>query len=420
MKQYLDILFLTVLCSCYYFPVTVALVPFVNSKMVVAVVGLLMFLWSRIKRQSFSMRLELLPVILMGLIFSLSSLFSVAYNSTDDFVFVTFFISMCVWLGGAYCVTSFIRLKYGCVALRTVFFYVALACALQCILAVLIDNIPQLRQFVNNVFGISSEYFDENPRLYGIGAAFDTAGIRFSCALLGLGYLIKNELDLIRKSWYIFVFVVIIVVGNMISRSTVIGLSVACFYMILPKRLCINQTLNLGKFFWYICGVLTLILIYNLIEYMYYTLPNVRQSIDYGFEGFFNLFRTGEFSTHSSDLLLDNIFSIYPDNTKTWVIGDGYFADPYNPELFYKGTDMGYIRYIFYGGLVGLFFILGYFVCCTYMLCRRERHLNLFFILLLIIQLIVWIKIPTDIFCYYALLLLADKNSSEIKYDLNL
>ena len=36
--------------------------------------------------------------------------------------------------------------------------------------------------------------------------------------------------------------------------------------------------------------------------------------------------------------------------------------------------------------------------------------------LLLVIQFIVWIKIPTDIFCFYALLLLADNNKERV-YD---
>ena len=90
------------------------------------------------------------------------------------------------------------------------------------------------------------------------------------------------------------------------------------------------------------------------------------------------------------------------------MIGDGYFADPYDPYKFYMGTDMGYLRLIFYCGLVGLFIFATYFACCTYVLCKRDMNLTLFFICLFMIQLIVWIKIPTDTFCFYALVLLSD------------
>ena len=38
----------------------------------------------------------------------------------------------------------------------------------------------------------------------------------------------------------------------------------------------------------------------------------------------------------------------------------------------------------------------------------RTRYLTMFFIMMFLIQMVVWIKIPTDIFCTYALMLLCD------------
>ena len=113
---------------------------------------------------------------------------------------------------------------------------------------------------------------------------------------------------------------------------------------------------------------------------------------------------------------MSHIGDIWPDNAKTWIIGDGYFADPYDPKKFYMGTDMGYVRFFFYCGVIGFFIFLTYFVCCTYILCKRWHKLTMLFMLLLVIQFIVWIKIPTDIFCFYALLLLADNNKERV-YD---
>ena len=52
------------------------------------------------------------------------------------------------------------------------------------------------------------------------------------------------------------------------------------------------------------------------------------------------------------------------------------------------------------------------------MLCKRDKTMWLFFVSLLIVQLIVWIKIPTDIFCFYALLLLSDYNGLAVKNDM--
>ena len=54
---------------------------------------------------------------------------------------------------------------------------------------------------------------------------------------------------------------------------------------------------------------------------------------------------------------------VFPDNLKTWLIGDGYFSNPYNIDPYFTGrfvggyymsTDVGYLRFIFYSGLVGI------------------------------------------------------------------
>ena len=398
MKHILSVILLVIACSLYYFPVSLQALPSLNSKMVAAAIGLILFSWEHLKRKSASIRKDLFSILMLGLIFSLSSYFSVTYNSTNDMVYVSYFVSMCVWLGGAYCVLYLLRLIHGEVTLHTVFLYLGIMCAGQCVIAILIDNIPALANFVNTVFvGADPEYFEKNPRLYGIGAGFDTAGIRFSCVLLGLAYMMKENVSRAKKNFYILLFLIIGAIGNMISRTTVVGIAVACAYLFLSsvslRR--INFFITAKGLLWTVGGCAMLVLLYYAGIYMYNTMPGVHAAFDYGFEGFINLVETGRFSTHSSDLLVNSIGDILPDNVKTWIIGDGYFADPYDPNKFYMGTDMGYIRFVFYCGIIGLVIFLVYFICCTYVLCKRERGLKLFFFCLFVIQLIVWIKIPT-------------------------
>lgn len=415
MKRIILIIIVTIICSCYYFPIELRAMPGVNSKMVVAALGLLVFVWNHVKHHTPAIRQEMLPVLLWGLLFSLSSYFSVVYNSTSDFVYATYFVSMCVWLGGAYFVVSLLRWMYGQVTLKVVFTYLALTCAMQCVLAVVIDNIPAFAVLVDNIFVQPDlEYFEKNPRLYGIGASFDTAGIRFSCVLLSTAYLIKNASSHAQKNFYIVLFLIIGSIGNMISRTTIVGLAVACVYLILTSTSWLKAQItskNIARFVG-ACAILGCLIYAG--NYLYSHSPGFQKAFDYGFEGFINLYQTGTFSTHSSDLLVQSLGYILPDNAKTWLIGDGYFADPNDPSAFYMGTDMGYIRLIFYCGLLGLAFFLVYFFCCTYVLCKREKNLTLFFICLLIVQFIVWIKIPTDIFCFYALVLLADGEKATI------
>lgn len=419
MLHFILVILLVVVCSLYYFPVSLQVLPTVNSKMIVAAVGLALFCMERLKRKSPSIRKELFLILVVGLVFSLSSYFSVVYNSTNDMVYATYFVSMCVWLGGAYCVIYLLRLMYGEVSVHTVFLYLGLVCAGQCVIAVMIDNVPALQYFVDNtITGIDPEYFEKNPRLYGIGASFDTAGIRFSCVLLGLAYMIKENVSQAKRNFYIVLFLIIGAVGNMISRTTVVGVAVACAYLLLSSMSLhkIHIMITARGLLWTVGLCMAIIALSYAGLYMYDTMPGVHSAFDYGFEGFINLFETGRFSTHSSDLLVKSIGDIVPDNAKTWMIGDGYFADPYDPKKFYMGTDLGYVRFFFYCGIIGFAVFLFYFICCTYVLCKRWRNLTMFFMLLLVIQLIVWIKIPTDIFCFYALLLLADNNKERV-YD---
>lgn len=414
MKHILSIIILAIICSCYYFPITLNVLPSVNSKMFIAALGLLVFVWEHVKNRAPSIRKEMFPVLILGLLFSLSSYFSVAYNSTNDFVYATYFVSMSVWLGGAYFVIYMLRKVYGTVTLKTICFYLAIMCAGHCILAVIIDNVPILADMIDTVFvQVEKEYFEKNPRLYSIGVGFDTAGIRFSCVLLGTAYLIKKAVTNAERNFYIVLFLIIGSIGNMISRTTVVGLAVACVYLFFSFGYWLKARLSLKNILWVVGSFLLVISLIYVGNYLYANSQGFRDSFDYGFEGFINLYHTGSFSTHSSDLLVNSIGDILPDNVKTWIIGDGYFADPFDPRFFYMGTDMGYIRFIFYCGIIGLAVFLAYFICCTYVLCKREKNLNFFFLCLFIIQLIVWIKIPTDIFCFYALILLLDAQNTK-------
>lgn len=415
MKRILSVIILLIICSCYYFPFTLKAFPSVNSKMFVAALGGLFFVWKHIKNRTPAIRNEMLPILILGLLFSLSSYFSTVYNNTDDFAFATYFISMSVWLGGAYFVVYMLKQVYGTVTLKVVFFCMAVMCAGHCILAVVIDNFPALADITDFVFvQREKEYFETNPRLYSIGVGFDTAGIRFSCVLLGTAYLIKKAATNAERNCYIALFLIIGTIGNMISRTTVVGLAVAVVYLLLSSRHCLKTRITLNKILWIMGACFVLVSLIYAGTYLYANSQGFRSSFDYGFEGFINWYKTGSYSTHSSDLLVNSIGDILPNNMKTWMIGDGYFADPFDPSAFYMGTDMGYIRFIFYCGMIGLAFFFFYFICCTYLLCKREENMNLFFLCLFMIQLIVWVKIPTDIFCFFALLLLADTQQDEV------
>ena len=146
---------------------------------------------------------------------------------------------------------------------------------------------------------------------------------------------------------------------------------------------------------------------------------NTNKNLRFAFEGFFSLVETGKWETHSNNRLAEML--IIPDNVKTWVIGDGYFnnpnADPNfigdNPTEYYKGTDIGYLRFIFYFGIVGLLLFALFFYVAFSLCSRRHPNYAILFLMLLTINYVVWVKVSSDIFLIFALFLCVPYGSEE-------
>lgn len=129
-----------------------------------------------------------------------------------------------------------IRAFHGKATLNLLIAYSAFVCVSQCILAILIDRFSAFRALVDTYISQGQEFFQEVGRLYGIGAALDPAGVRFSIVLLLIVYLLCEDEGVKQVRWKtfacLFAFFVIAVIGNMISRTTSVGLFLGIVYLI--------------------------------------------------------------------------------------------------------------------------------------------------------------------------------------------
>lgn len=402
MRNFLLAGFVSVIFSLYLFPFEFDVLPGINTKMILAAVGLLLFGVELIRKRSAVVGKDMLWVTILALWFSIMSYLSVVYNNTSDMAYATYFISMWVWTGGAYCLIMLLKKVHGRASLQLVFHYLAIVCVAQLIIALVIDSNPSVRLFVDTYVSQDEAFLHEVDRLYGIGASFDSAGIRFSCALIGLGYLITHKPSSFWLWLYWAFFFVIVVVGNMMSRTTTVGVLVSIAYMICykvqPQATLYKSQLKKAFIWLSAIGVLIICLIIQ-----YETSPDFQHDIRYAFEGFFNYFETGEWETSSTNRLMSMV--VWPDNTKTWLIGDGFFDNP-DGSGFYKHTDVGYLRLIYYSGLIGLLSFIIMFVAIAYQLCNKWPKERLLIISLVLLQGLVWIKISTDIYQIFALLLM--------------
>lgn len=344
-------------------------------------------------------------------------------NNTPDASFLTYFVSMWVWMGGAYTVVRWLDTAYGYVNVCLVCNQLIAVCVIQCLIAWTKDVYPPLQTWVDSFVG--GEAFMGNTkeaRLSGIGAALDVAGLRFSAVSVMIGYILSKVEELSHKQvvTYLASFLIIAVIGNMMSRTTTVGVGLALVYWIYSTNLfSLKQNIKNQKLWLWLGGILCVVI--PVFIYLYFANDTFYKNIRFGFEGFFSLWETGKWQTNSNDILLNMV--VFPDNWVTWLIGDGYAANPMDKTLssfdpyytgpayhgYYMGTDIGYLRYIFYFGLVGTFVFVLFMWRSSWTCIHRFKDYKMMFLMILLVNYIGWFKVSTDIFLVFAIFLVLSK-----------
>lgn len=413
-----------IVTSCYLFPFVLASFPVGNSKMILAVIGLLILGYNLVKKNDAAIDKGFLVLSIWSIVISLIAGISTLINDTHDFTYAYYFMSMWVWLGGAYAAISLIRSIHGGVSVGLVANYLIVVCVAQCVLALVFNTYPEAESWSARIF--AGEAFMGNTkedRMHGIGCSLDVAGFRFACILTMIAFMIY-KLGRIGKTramlLYMVAFAFITVIGNMISRSTVIGTVLGIIFLV--AVICF-QSGNTSILKIVIAVVLVTI---PISVYLYNTDESFHENLRFGFEGFFNYFEKGEWRTNSNDILKDMV--VWPDNLKTWLIGDGYINNPLDNSLdsfdpyytgpvyhgYYMGSDIGYVRFIFYFGVIGLAAFSLFFVKVCQICVNRFPNYLWFFIMILTLNFLGWLKVASDLFMVFApFLCISSKENAE-------
>lgn len=417
-------IFLTILTSLYFFPFEFSFLPGVNTKMMLAAACLVVLglqLASQEKKAEvnndfFTLSLSAAGVSIMGW-------FSITVNNTPDTAYANYIVSMWVWLGGAYMLTKVIRQMHGYLSVVLIVNYLIAVCVAQCMLALLIDTYPAIQNVVDTYILQGQDYLDDVKRLYGIGASLDVAGSRFAAVLIMIACVTatagKTEL---RKHipLYLVCFFIIAIVGNMVARTTTVGLGLAvvCWFIIAVGGK-IGESISRNGRLWKLLLMITVLAVVFSV-FLYNTNPDVEKKIRFAFEGFFSLFESGEWEVSSNETL--KTMYVFPETLKTWIIGDGYFSNPRDVDPFfigkeiggyYMGTDVGYLRFIFYFGVIGLFAMIAFIFKAGQACIKNLPGYKLMFVLLLLANYVIWFKVSTDIFLVFALFLMVHSDEEE-------
>lgn len=422
MLKYCLVVLSVIFTSLYFFPFEFVFLPDINTKMVMAGIGLVILGVNLANAHLPTLNKDFLILSIIGLFISLLSLLTMNYNDTNDASFLAYIVSMWVWLGGAYCLIQWLKKVHGYLSVTLVANYLIATCVMQCSIAYIMAIHPPLKEFIDGFLGGEAFMGKTGERLHGIGAALDVAGTRFAAVLVIIGYLCVRVKAYYVK-WYIMAFLFVSVVGCMIGRTTTVGIILALGYWVwdyfFQKKNSkeINKNLHLK----WLAGIL--IIGMPILVYLYHTDSTFYENVRFGFEGFFSLWEKGRWEVQSNDALMN--MWILPETMKTWLIGDGYCAnpssDPYyvGPDFhgFYMATDIGYLRFLFYFGIFGTIFLI-LFMCKTTQICiKRFPQEKILFLLILIVNAIVWCKVSTDIFPVFApfLCISREENESDIK-----
>lgn len=407
----IQVLLTLVFTSFFFFPFYFTFLPTVNTKMMMAALGGFLLLVKLARSGSAQIDKGIFSVSLWAMFVSLASLISMVLNNTPDDSYLGYVVSMWVWLAAAYFVVSAIKFTHGSVTIERVCVYLITVGVLQCFLAIAVDTIPAVKTFIDSILAGEGFMGKNKNRLYGLGCALDVAGTRFSALLVMIAFLLPKAAQKEKSGLYmtllLVAFCVLVGIGSIIGRTTVVGAVLALLYMFYTFIFKNNIPDDIRKKLmqWVVGGMFVGIVV---AVGLYHFSPQWQKYFQFGFEGFFSLAETGRWEVHSNSQLADQF--ILPDNAWTWIIGDGYIAsttiDPYYIGKawtgFYKGTDVGYSRFLFYFGLIGLVIFSLFFVKVCQVCANRIKEYKYMFVIFLLINFIVWFKVSTDIFVVFA------------------
>lgn len=352
---------LGILYFLFLYSIQFSFVPgLLGTRVLIGMAGAALFLFKilpNFKQRKFKVSKGMFRVIVCLAMFGCLALFSSLSNGTSDRSLVSYTISIVMIILGAYFVVWSTIRTYGSVTFGLVSTYLIGIVVAQMLLSLLMFIQPPFRDLMVGLqyqteMSLAIIHGSGGFRLVGFGSQFFAAGIANGFALLLIGAMFRENCPPISHRWLIVFFFLITFVGSMMARTTLVGAVMGLVLMFWDARifkLVITRRVR---------TVLRILLVVGLLGTVGYSfLPGdtkiiMERAVEYGFEMFYNYAENGSLSTESTSELSD-MYDVYPTNLKTWLIGDGFFADPDDSSAYYMGIDVGYLRLLFCVGLLG-------------------------------------------------------------------
>lgn len=375
----------------YIYPQTILGFP-ISTRIIMGMFSLLILL----KRFCPTIFVPLKGSIAIGLF----SIITAVYNTTYDFKFLWYLGSMLLILLAAYFFFSlFPQYTENCNSINAVLKIFVIAVLIQSIAAVTMFVFPTLGEILQNIFPIVANEtqleLSMGFRLLGLGTAFFGAGVTNGLALIIIVYLyLRDNIQsiIIWMPCYLFIFFA----GLMMARTTVVGFVISLLLLLTWKPL--GKKSISKKLKWTVSFIIALVL---AVSFM---LVNTNEDLlNFAFEFFYNYEKSGSFESASTNDMLT--MYRWPEDLKTWLIGDGMFN---TKNGYYMKTDIGFLRLLYYGGIP---IILAYFYFSWYIILKIrklgiDRLLQYFLTICFVYQIVLNAKGLVDLNYFFFLVFL--------------
>ena len=329
------------------------------------------------------------------------SILSIFINNSFDFYYPRYAFSLVLGFFSFYLLSFLFKRVYGRITVETLTDYFVISECVFLFIGLASFFSPNISSFLTNIqkyndISVDAMARTEGYRLISIGAQFFSAAIINGFVLIIIGLRFRYCADTVKtKVLYLIAFVFITAVGMMMARATLVGALLGLFLIlwgIVPRKYQKGKSL-LAVF----CVVIIAVLFYHSFK-TNEAIKDFEDLTTFGFEMFIN-YKNGEgFTAHSNNRLLDMYNSI-PSDIQTWLIGDGRWMEG---DHYYKRVDTGYLRGLWYFGIVGLVCLFWYYYQSLKYLVYKTRvfyRKGLIPLLLFLLYVVVLnLKGPVDLF----------------------
>ncbi|MDM1066146.1 hypothetical protein HXZ88_11015 [Myroides odoratimimus] len=351
----------------YIFNISFIFFPsFFSTRVWIAILGLFFFVFSSKKSGLIKEEFNILGSILIILV---PSIITTVINNNIDYRFFGYvFQNIFLLIAAKYIVINYkIDLLLCCK-------YIVYSVLLHNLLSVFMFFSPSFSSFVINLQWLSendviNSVIEYQSRFIGIGwGNFFFGGVICSITLLLVVYLYSVE----KLNKWLYIYIFIFITGLFIARIVLVGFLLSFIYLIQCNKLEKRSNVKMYVICFVILALGVLYVVYNSDSLL------KSSSFRHAFEIFINFFEGKGFSS-SSTTGLKNMF-ILPEEVRTWVIGDGIFN--LDNGSYYMFTDVGYLRLLFYFGIIGLVVYFGPFIHITKYLKTLSISRKFYYLLL--------------------------------------